>query len=59
MLKLLPKSKYLTEMLYVLTEHTLIIYVQFIRFQEKNFSLSSEHFDLDSIFKRFEFDYSS
>ena len=46
-------------MLYVLTEHTLIIYVQFIRFQEKNFSLSSEHFDLDSIFKRFEFDYSS
>ena len=30
MLILLPKSKYPTEMLYFLTEHTLIMYVQFI-----------------------------
>ena len=30
MYKLLPKSKYPTEMLYFQTEHTLIIYVQFI-----------------------------
>ena len=29
MFKLLQKSKYPTEMLYVLAEHTLIMYVQF------------------------------
>ena len=31
MFKLLPKSKYPTGMLYFLTEHTLIIYVQYIK----------------------------
>ena len=37
MFKLLTKSKYPTEMLYVLPENTLIIYVQFILgFHRKN-----------------------
>ena len=31
MFKLLPKSNYPTGMLYFLTEHTLIIYVQYIK----------------------------
>ena len=38
MFKLLPKSKYPTGMLYFLTEHTLIIYEQYKRFQEKKTS---------------------
>ena len=67
MFKLLPKSKYLTEMLYVLTEHNLIIYVPLILgFQRKTLSLYEktfknelEHFNSDSIFKRLKFEYSS
>ena len=38
MFKLLPKSKYPTGMLYLLTEHTLIIYVQHIKSSKKNTS---------------------
>ena len=53
MFKWLPKSKYHTEMPYVLTQHTLITYVQFvIGFQrktssplEKSFENDLEHFD--------------
>ena len=67
MFKWLPKSKYPTEMLNVLTEHALITYVQFvISFQrktssplEKSFENDLEHFDSDSIFKRLKFNYSS
>ena len=54
-------------MLYFLTEHTLIIYVQYVigfqrktsSLQEKSFENDSEHFDSDSIFKRLKFDYTS
>ena len=43
MFKSLPKSKYPTEMLNVLTEYTLIIYVQFILgFQRKTSSLKEK-----------------
>ena len=67
MLKSLPKSKYPTGMLYFLTEHTLIIYVQYIKSSkrktsyllEKFFEIDLVHFVSDSIFKRLKFDYSS
>ena len=67
MFKLLPKSKYLTGMLFFLTEHTLIIYVQYIKgskrktlyLLEKLFGKDLVHFVSDSIFKRLKFDYSS
>ena len=63
MFKSLPKSKYLTGMLYFLTEHTLIIYVQHIKGSERNISyplkkLFEKDFVSDSIFKRLKFDYS-
>ena len=67
MLKLLPKSKYPTGMLYFLTVHTLTIYVQYIKgsknktsyLLEKLFEKDLVHFVSDSIFKRLKFDYSS
>ena len=66
MFKLLEKSKYPTEMLYFLAEHTLIIYVQFIIGSKSDFTLLREivrerfeHFVSDSIFKRLNFDLSS
>ena len=67
MFKSLPKSKYPTGMLYFLTEHTLIIYVQYIKGSERKSSYLLEklfekdlvHFVSDSIFKRLKFDYSS
>ena len=54
-------------MLYFLTEHTLIIYVQYIKgsrektsyMLEKLFEKDLVHFVSDSIFKRLKFDYSS
>ena len=54
-------------MLYFLTEHTLIIYVQYIigskgktsYLLEKLFEKDLVHFGSDSIFKRLNFDYSS
>ena len=54
-------------MLYFLTEHTLIIYVQHIKgskrknscILEKLFEKDIVHFVSDSIFKRLKFDYSS
>ena len=54
-------------MLYFLTEHTLIIYVQYIKgskrktsyLLEKLFEKDLVHFISDSIFKRLNFDYSS
>ena len=67
MFKSLPKSKYPTGMLKFLTEHTLIIYVQYIKgfkrktsyLLEKLFEKDLVHFGSDSIFKRRKFDYSS
>ena len=67
MFKSLPKSKYPTGMLYFLTEHTLIIYVQYIKGSkrktsyrlQKLFEKDLVHFVSDSILKRLEFDYSS
>ena len=67
MFQSLPKSKYPTGMLYFLTEHTLIIYVQYIKgskrktsyLLEKLFEKDLVHFVSDSIFKRLQFDYSS
>ena len=67
MFKLLQKSKYPTEMLYFLTEHTFITYVQLIigfkrktsSLKEKSFKNDSERFVSDSIFKRLNFDNSS
>ena len=67
MLKSLPKRKYPTGMLYFLTEHTFIIYVQYIKASkrktsyllEKLFEKDLVYFVSDSIFKRFKFDYSS
>ena len=67
MFKSLPKSKYLTGMLNFLTEHALIIYVQYIKgskrktsyLLEKLFEKDLVHFVSDSIFKRLKFDYSS
>ena len=63
----LPKSKYPTGMLYFLTEHTLIIYVQYIKGSKRKTSyLLEKLFDKDlicfvsnSIFKRLKFDNSS
>ena len=54
-------------MLYFLTEHTLIIYVQYIKASKRKrsyllkklFEKYLEHFFSDSIFKRLNFDYSS
>ena len=54
-------------MLYFLTEHTLIIYAQYIKgskrktpyLLEKLFGKDLVHFVSDIIFKRFNFDYSS
>ena len=67
MFKSLPKSIYLTGMLYFLTENTLIIYVQYVKgskrkisyLLEKFFEKDLVHFVSDSIFKRLNFDYSS
>ena len=67
MFKLHLKSKYPTGMLYFITEHTLIIYVQCIKgskrktsyLLEKWFEKDLVHFISDSIFKHLEFDYSS
>ena len=67
MFKSLQKNKYPTEVLYFLTDHTLIIYVQYIEgskrktsyLLEKLFEKDLVHFVKDSIFKRFKFDYSS
>ena len=67
MFKSLPKSKYQTGMLYFLTEHTFLIYVQYIKgckrkisyLLEKLFEKDLVHFVSDSIFKRLKFDYSS
>ena len=67
MFKSLPKSKYPTGMLYFLTEHTLIIYVQYIKgakgktsyLLEKLFEEDLVHFVSDSIFKRIKFEFSS
>ena len=67
MFKSLPKSKYPTGMLYFLIEHTLIIYVQYIKGSKRKTSYLLEtlfekdlvHFVSDSIFKRLNFDYSS
>ena len=67
MFKSHPKSKYPTRMLYFLTEHTLIINVQYIKGSKRKTSYLSEklfekdlvHFVSDSIFKRLKFDYSS
>ena len=67
MFKSLTKSKYPTGMLYFLTEHTLIIYVQYIKgskrktsyLLEKLFEKDLVDFVSDSIFKRLNFDNSS
>ena len=67
MFKSLPKSKVSTGMLHFLTEHALIIYVQYIKgsnrktsyLLEKLFEKDLVHFVSDSIFKRLKFDYSS
>ena len=67
MFELLPKCKYLTEMLYFLTEYTLIIYVPYTKVSkrktsyllEKLFETDLVHFVSDSIFKGLKFDYST
>ena len=64
MVKSLPKSKYSTGMLYFLTEHTLIIYVQYIKSSTRitSYLLIEKylvHFVSNCIFKRLKFDYSS
>ena len=67
MFKPLSKRKYPTGMLYFLTEHTLIIYVQYKKgfkrktsyLLEKLFEKDLVYFVSDSIFKRLKFDYSS
>ena len=67
MFKSLPKSKCSTGMPYFLTEHTLIIHVQYIKgskrkasyLLEKLFEKDLVHFVSDSIFKRLKFDYLS
>ena len=66
MFKSLPKSKYPTGMLYFLTEHTLIIYVRYIKGSKRKTSYLLEKFVRerfstfvsDSNFKRLKFDYS-
>ena len=67
MFKSLPKSKYSTGMLYFLTEHTLIIYAQYIKGSKRKTSYLLEklcekdlvYFVSNSVFKRLKFDYSS
>ena len=66
MFKSLPKSKYPIGMLYFLTEHTLSIYVQYIKGSKRNsylleklFGKDLVYFVSDSIFKRLKFDYLS
>ena len=67
MLKSLPKSKYQTGMLYFLTEHTLIMHVQYVKSSERKTSYLLEklvekdlvHLVSDNIFKCLKFDYSS
>ena len=67
MFKSIPKSRYPTGMLYFLTEHFLIIYVQYIKCSkrqtsyllEKLFEKDLVHFVSDSIFKRLKLDYLS
>ena len=66
MFKSLPKNKYPTGMLYFLIEHTLIIYVQYIKGSKRKTSclekLSEKdlvHFVSNSVFKRLKFDYLS
>ena len=67
MFKSLPKSKYPTGMLYFLTEHTLVVYVQHIKGSKRQTSYLLDkllekdlvYFVSDSIFKRLKFDYSS
>ena len=67
MFKSLQKIKYPTGMLYFLTEHTLIIYVQCVSgskrktsyLLEKLFEEDLVYLVSDSIFKRLKFDYSS
>ena len=66
MFKSLPKSKYLSRMLHLLTEHTLIIYIQYIKgskrktsyLLEKLFEKDLVHFVSGSIFKRLKYDHS-
>ena len=67
MFKSFPKSNYSTGMLYFLTEHTLIIYVQYVKSSTRKASYLFEkliekdlvHFVSNCIFKRLKFDYSS
>ena len=67
MFKLLLTSNYPSRMFYFLTEHTLIIYVQYIKSSnrktsyilEKLFENDLVHFVSDSNFKRLKFDCSS
>ena len=67
MFKSLQKSKDPTGMLYFLTEHTLIIYVQYIKGSKRKTSYLLEkllekdlvHFVSNSIFQRVKFDYLS
>ena len=69
MFKLLLKSNYPSRMFYFLTEHTLIIYVQYIKgskrktsymyILEKVFEKDLVYFVLESIFKHLKFDCSS
>ena len=67
MFKSLPKSKYPSGMLYFLTEHTFIIYVQYIKgskgkiscLLKKLFEEDLVHFVSDNIFKRLKFDCST
>ena len=67
MFKLLPKSIFPTGMLYFLAEHTLIIYVQYIKGSKRKTSYILEKllekdlvpFNSDSIFKFLKFGYSS
>ena len=67
MFKSISKCKYPTEMLYFLTDYTLIIHVQHIKgskrktsyLLEKLFEKDLVHFVSDSIFKRLKFDNSS
>ena len=67
MFKSLPKSKYPTGMLYFLREHTLIIYVQYIKCSKRKIFISFREivrerfstFRFRQHFKRLKFDYSS
>ena len=67
MFKSFQKSKYPTRMLYFPTEHTSVIYVQYIKGSkrknfitlEKLFEKDLAHFVSDSIFKRLKFEDSS